>query len=102
MTIIELTKEVELLKQRNEQLEATNKALALIVNDHEGKPKTLRELLTATQANYARHEQLVDLAEKYGDIASDTCKHVGNGFISHSCAVQICKAHGVDLDKEVD
>lgn len=102
MTIIELTQEVELLKQRNEQLEATNKALALIVNDYEGKPKTLREILTAMQANYARREQLVDFVYEHGLLARRFADELGEGLISYSAAVRLCNANGVDLDKEVE
>lgn len=94
-TVIE---EMNKLRHDLEVEQACKKALALIVEDHEGEPDTLRGIIAAMKVNYARQLELLDMAERYGLKARHIVDDLGGGWCSESRAIEKCVEHGLELD----
>lgn len=90
--------EMNKLRHDLEVEQACKKALALIVEDHEGEPDTLRGIIAAMKVNYARQLELLDMAERHGLQARHIVDDLGGGWISESKALEICHSHGLELD----
>lgn len=94
-TVIE---EMNKLRHDLEVEQACKKALALIVEDHEGEPDTLRGIISAMKANYDRNLALLDMAERHGLKARHIVDDLGGGWCSEFHAIEKCIEHGLELD----